>query len=252
MPKAMRDLADPLAPFPRASTALAAQRELRRRTDSKFILTRQGAVDLFPKLSSDYAILPAGSSLVASYRTLYFDTADLDFFHAARRGRRVRHKVRIRHYPDRRVTFLEVKKRRSGILTTKTWRERDYADNELDEEDQAFVAAETGVGRRVLPQAWTGFRRVMLLGLRTNERVTIDLGLRVEMGRFEKSFGDVAIVEVKQWPYSRATPVMAALRAGGWRAGWLSKYCAAIAVTHPNVRLNELKPGLRSLDRGAA
>jgi hypothetical protein len=32
---------------------------------------------------------------------------------AVRRGRRVRHKVRIRHYPDRRLTMFEVKTRRS-------------------------------------------------------------------------------------------------------------------------------------------
>jgi hypothetical protein len=92
----------------------------------------------------------------------------------------------------------------------------------------------------------------MLLGLWTNERVTIDLDLGVEMGPRKKSLPGVAIVEVKQWPYSRTTPVMSALRAAGWRAGWLSKYCAAIAFTHPGARFNDLLPGLRNLERGAA
>lgn len=248
----MREWEDLLGAFPMASPELSVHRELRRRTDSKFILTPDGAAALLPGLSKDYAVLSAGAELVASYRTLYFDTAHLDFFHAQRRGRRVRHKVRIRHYPDRSVTFLEVKKRRSDVLTTKVWREREYADNELTSEDQAFVESQTGIGRNVLPQDWTEFRRTTLLGLGTNERITIDLDLGVGMGPREKSFAGVAIVEVKQWPYSRTTPVLSALRAGGWRAGWLSKYCTAIAFTHPDVRVNELLPGLRNLERGAA
>lgn len=248
----MRDWERLLAPFQIASAELSVRRELRTRTDSKFILTPEGAASLLPALRADYAVLPAGTGLIASYRTLYFDTADLDLFQAQRRGRRVRQKVRIRHYPDRRMTLLEIKERRSEVLTTKIWREHEFSNDELSAEDQAFVGASTGIARSVLPQASTTFRRIMLLGLRTNERITIDLDLRVARGSFEKRFAGVAIVEVKQWPYSHTTPVMAALRAAGWRGGWLSKYCTAIAFTHPRLRVNNLLPGLRRLDRGAA
>jgi hypothetical protein len=241
-----------LAGFAVAPASLVADRELRRRTDSKFVLTPRAAGELLRGIGGDYAMLTTGNGPLAAYRTLYFDTPGLDLFHAQRRDRRIRHKVRIRHYPDRRLSFLEVKTRRSELETVKVARARDYDDDELSVDDQRFVRAHTSIAEPLVPQAWTDFRRLALLGISTHERITIDCDLEVRMGSRSKSFANVAIVEVKQWPYSRGTPMMSALRAGGWREGWLSKYCAAIAFLRPEVRCNRLLPGLRALERSAA
>jgi VTC domain len=224
---------------------------LRHRADVKFVVHPAAAAAVLPPLAGDYAVLAAGEALVASYRTLYFDTAALDFFHDQRRGKRVRHKVRIRHYPDRSVTLLEVKTRRNDLETAKVWREHGYGDSAMSAADQTFVEAHTATSRSLDPQVWTSFHRVTLLGLRTNERVTIDFDLEVSMGERRRVLPLIAIVEVKQWPVSRSTPVMSALRAAGWRPAWASKYCAAIALTRPDVRLNTLLPGLRGLERRA-
>lgn len=242
-----------LGRLPWATEELILERLLPRRSDSKFLMSPPAAAELvraLPRL--EYGLLPAGAEAFASYRTLYFDTAELDFFHDHRRGRRVRHKVRVRHYRDRRLTFLEVKTRRSELQTIKTRLEREYGDDELDAEGQGFVDLHTQIGRNVLPQAWTDFRRLMLFGVRTNERVTIDLDLVVGTAARSEPLGDIAVVEVKQWPYDHSTPVMSALRARGSRPGWLSKYCVAIARTRPDVVIHRLLPGLRALDRIAA
>jgi VTC domain-containing protein len=251
-PRSDSDLQVLLGRFAPAPPSLLAERELRRRTDSKFVLMPRLAGELLAAITDSYALLTNGNGALAEYRTLYFDTPALDLFHAQRRDRRVRHKVRIRHYPDRRLSLLEIKTRRSELETIKVVRERPYDDDELSADDRAFVLAHTGIGEPLVPQAWTDFRRLALLGVGTPERVTIDFDLEVGMGERRVSFGNVAIVEVKQWPYSRATPVMAALRAGGWRECWLSKYCAAIAFLRPDVRRNRLRPGLRALERSAA
>ncbi len=241
-----------LSHFPLAPPELLARRELRRRTDSKYVISTSAAADLITNLTADYAVLSAGSELVAMYRTLYFDTPELAFFHAHRRGRRVRHKVRIRHYLDRRISVLEVKSRRSDLLTTKIFRPREYSNNDLTADDQAFVRAQSGVSGDVVPQVWTRFRRLTFLGLRGNERVTVDLDLGVEMRGQRRILPSIAIVEIKQWPFCRSTPVMAALRALGERPCWASKYCAAIAWTRPNERRNTLLPGLAALERRVA
>lgn len=241
-----------LGRFRLATPELIGSRELRRRTDTKFLMSPASAAEVLLALAADYAVLAAGSELVASYDTLYFDTPQLDFFHAHRRGRRVRHKARIRHYPDRRLTTLEVKTRKSELRTTKTSREHAFGNSELSGDDQAFVGGRTGIDRSVVPQVWTHFRRITLVGTITNERVTIDLDFHVEMGGHGRPFTDLAIVEVKQWPFSRDTPVMTALRAAGRRPGWASKYCAAIAFTRPDVPMNRLLPGIRALERGNA
>src|SRR6267142_2447014 len=128
-----------LAPFASAPPDLVVRRELSRRADSKFVVPPAVAAELLTLLAGDYAVLAAGDGLVAWYRTLYFDTPELDFFNAQRRGRRVRHKVRIRHYPDRHVTRLEVKTRKSDLESAKICREHEYGDSAMSAADRAFV-----------------------------------------------------------------------------------------------------------------
>ena len=210
------------------------------------------ALDLLSGLTRDYAVLDANGELIASYDTLYFDTPGLDFFHSHRCGRRVRHKVRIRHYPDRRISFLDVKSRRSELQSTKICRAHEYGDNQMSPGDRAFVLQHTGAQRPVSAQVWTRFSRVTLLNFAGNERVTIDLDLRVDTETRSRSFGEIAILEVKQCPSSAQTPVMTALRSAGRRPGWASKYCVGIVSTRHGVRFNNLLPGFRALERGAA
>lgn len=225
---------------------------MRRRTESKFVMPVSAAAALLRALASDYAVLRAGSALVAAYRTLYFDTADLEFFHAHRCGRRVRHKVRIRHYPDRAVSFLEVKTRLSEDQATKARRPRPYDDSELGPDDVDFVRAHVAGERALYPQAWMDFRRLTLLGLQTEERVTIDLDLRVTTAWRTETLPDLAVVEIKQPRLDHGSVAMEALRRAGWREGWASKYCVAIALTRPDVRARRLLPELRALQGVAA
>jgi hypothetical protein len=234
--------------FPTATADLVALRELRCRSDTKFVLAPSAVAELLHRLWPHYALLPAAAGPFGSYQTLYFDTGQLDLFHAQRRGKRLRHKVRIRHYEDRQMTSLEVKTRSSDLRTFKTWRERPYGDNQLSPDDRAFIETQTGLSQPVVPQVWTRYRRLMLLGIHSNERISLDLDLRVEMGSRARSFDQLAILEVKQWPFCRSTPVMTALRAAGSHPAWAGKYCTGIAFTHPGVRLSGLRFGLRNLE----
>lgn len=246
-----------LAGFAHASADLLARRELRRRIDTKFVLSPRAAAEFAARLCGTHTVLTAGDELIATYRTLYFDTPDLQFFHEHRRGRRIRHKARIRHYPDRGLSMLEVKTRRSEMLTTKTWRAHDYGRDELSADDAGFVALHTGTDAALLPRVSTHFRRLTLLGIERDERVTIDLELCVERDGTRIPIEDVAIVEVKQWPFRRDTLALSALRAEGHRPSVVSKYCTSVAMTHPELRRNTLRErtllrGVRMLTRGDA
>ena len=236
-----------LAHYAVAEPDLARERELDCRADTKFALPLAAAASLLRGLRDHYVVLPAGGRLVAAYRTLYFDTAALDLYHAHRQARRVRHKVRIRHYPDRQLTTLEVKTRRNARHTTKVRRTRAFGDEQLTTADQAFVAECTGLDQPVLPQVTTDFRRVTLLSTRSNERVTIDVGLAFAAGETSRWESAVAIIEVKQWPFSRRTAAMSVLRRSGAPIG-MSKYCAAIALTHPAVPHRRFVAELRTLN----
>lgn len=230
--------------FPIATPELLAQRALQSRTDTKFLLSPSRLPDVLAGLGQCYAaVCPP-----ALYRSLYFDTRELAFFHAHRRGRRVRHKVRVRHVPDRRLSFLEIKTRRSDRLTSKLRVEHAFGDDTLSREDQVLAQSQCQLLESLEPRAWTEYERLTLLGLATDERVTIDTRIRFESDGVVKSLGDLVLVEIKQWPFSRCTPFMEALRAASIAPSSPSKYCLAIASTHSQLPHNRFLPTLRAIE----
>lgn len=233
-----------LAGFPGASKELLASRELLSRVDTKFALPAVELDEVLAGFGEHYGILRVASGSLATYRSLYFDTPDLQCFHDHRRGRRVRHKVRIRHYPDRELTFLEVKTKRNETVTDKHRLPMPYGADQLGPRELEFLRTRVnGMADRLAPEVWIGFRRITLIGLHTHERVTVDVDLDVD------GLDGLAIVEVKQSPFCVRTPVMRALIDAGHREGSMSKYVAALALTRPELRVNRLLPDLRSLER---
>lgn len=236
-----------LAGMPRAWAGLLNDREMQRRSESKFLMPQEAALRLASALRPACAVLPAGDALIASYQSLYFDTDDLSLFHAHRRGRRVRHKVRIRHYPDRQVSFLEVKLRRGEHDSLKVRRERDFGDSRLSHADRAFLDAQCGRHDDLRPQAWITYSRITLLALRSTERVTIDLHFAAYRAHARAELPHLAVVEVKQPRFDRRGVALRAVLDAGCRPGWASKYCTGVILTSPNVRANRLREHLRAL-----
>jgi hypothetical protein len=244
---APREVDAALASFPRATPELLAERALLRRIDLKYALDRDRLGPLLGALAAHYAVLPVGAGGVAISRNLYLDTPALRCFHDHRRGRRIRHKVRIRHYPDRELTFLEVKTKRGEALTDKRRRALDFAREALDPGDVAFVRAHAGaLADELAPAVRIDYRRVALFNPRFEERLTIDFAVEAAHRGVRVELGALAIVEIKRAPGGLPrTPAMHALAALGVRERALSKYCAAMALLDPAVRHNRLRPALR-------
>jgi hypothetical protein len=159
----------------------------------------------------------------------------------------VRHKVRIRHYPDRELSVLEVKSRRGEHHSAKVRRPREYGDSRLDADDLTFVREQCGPVDSLVPQAWIAYRRITLLGWQSPERVTLDLHLDVWRASGHGQLRRAVVVEVKQPRLDHHSEAMQRLRAAGCRPGWMSKYCTAIALTSPDVRANRLMNQMRQL-----
>lgn len=245
-------LASLVGGFGDASPQLLERRALLRRVDSKFAIAADRVHELVPRLAADYAALRVlGGGAIAVYRSLYFDTPDLRCFHDHRRGRRIRHKVRIRHYPDRRLSFLEIKTRRSELVIDKRRLPIAFGQDGLGRSERAFLSTHVGdLADQLRPQLWIDYRRIALIGTRTHERVTIDVELAAGgLDGARRGLGPAAVIEVKQAPRSVHTPVMRALFASGLREGSLSKYITAVALLRPEVRRNRLLPALRAGER---
>lgn len=239
-------LARTLAEFALATPALLADRHLLRRADTKFVLSPHAVAGILAGVADAYAVVPVGDDHLATYANIYFDTSDLQCFHDHRRGRRHRHKIRIRSYVDRRLAFIEVKSRRNEVQTDKARLQIPYGTDALDPALRAFVARHCSFDDLV-PAVAIDYRRIMLAGLATEERVTIDLGITVDRDA-GLAVGAVAIVEVKQPTRSFATPIMRAIREAGHAPCSVSKYVMALAP-RPTVRANRFLPSLRRLER---
>lgn len=202
-------------------------------------------------LEQHYVALTVPSGNIALYHSLYFDTADLRCFHDHRRGRRLRHKVRIRHYPDRELTYLEIKTKRNDVITDKARTKLEHGREELGARELAFLRERLPFAPETLvPMMRMTFRRLSLLGLGSSERVTLDTELAVdERNGVRRDFGDLAIIEIKQSPFCVRTPVMRALATAGLREQSMSKYTIATALLHPELRQNRLLPDVRAIER---
>lgn len=234
--------------YPLASADLLSARALLRRTDTKFVAAGGIIGELLHALRGRYAVLPAGDVLIATYRTLYYDTADLQCFHDHRRGRRVRHKVRVRHYDDRKVSFLEVKSRRNAATTEKARRQVPFTQEDLLEEGRGFIRGHSGIVKPFVATCRVDYRRIMLLARDVDERVTIDTGLTVHGGDQSIALPPWIIIEVKQGPGSRGSAMAQAARRLRLRPRSMSKYCLGIQVLFPEATRSRVSSQLR-LDR---
>ena len=221
--------------FERATKALIDRRELLRRTDRKLLLPALDIPALLEPLAGRYALLHGGVTTFSPYSTLYFDTDDLRCWHDHRKGRRLRHKIRIRHYHDRKLTYLEVKSRRSDLVSFKHRLQLPFGVATMGPSELSFVASHTGFAPETLrPMVWIDYQRATLIGLEHTERLTIDLDVRCapagDPTAVDTSVADIAFVEVKQAPIKMSTPVMRIVRERGLRAASVSKYCTAVAA----------------------
>lgn len=243
----LTDVSRALARFETATAAEIATRALLSRIDYKYIAPASEVATLVAELADHYVVLPVGSDHIATYRNLYFDTPERRSYHDHRCGRRVRCKVRIRSYPDRQLSFLELKARRNDQWTEKTRRAVAQASAALSRDDRGFLATGCTYTAELSPALEIDYRRVGLLNRTNQERVTLDFALAMRFADRHAEFPAAAIIEIKQ-PGRIMSPVVAALRARGWRPQSISKYAAGIALTH-SVPCNRFLPALRALER---
>ncbi|MFT6398195.1 MAG: hypothetical protein ACJAYU_002951 [Bradymonadia bacterium] len=241
--------AEILAEFDVATPELLAARSLQKRVDAKFIATRADLPQLLSLLRPDFHVVLSSGSTWATYETRYFDTSDLALFEAHRRGARPRHKVRIRHYVERNLCFLETKTKDRYSVTTKHRFPRASRNFEFGPDDTAAVLDAIGQTEPLAPSVELVFPRVTLVGVNYSERLTIDLGLNAHSTDGGISFPDVMVVEIKQPRFDARSPGRRALRQMSIRAHRISKYCVSLAAITPRKGYGVFRPTIRELHR---
>jgi hypothetical protein len=239
-----------LTTFERVPVELLARRQLLQRVDTKFVLSRSWLPELLSELRGGYQLLFAAEHTSARYLTEYYDTPGYDLFHAHRRGKRLRYKVRVRHYPERALSYLEVKAK-SAVRGTSKWRRPlGYLCGRLSATDVAFIDDTTPLaGGSLSPVLSNQFRRITLVGVDWAERVTFDVDVQFQNEAGSSKLEGALIAEVKQARLARQSPILRALARRRIRPASASKYCIGSVLLHPELRDQRVRRTLRGLER---
>ncbi len=242
-------LAQGLRQFTAVGLAEIETLALLKRRDTKYVLPAWRLVALLEALYEDYALLEIEGVRCHPYQTLYLDTPDLALFRMHHNGRRKRYKVRCRSYLATDRSFLEIKLHTRKRTTCKVRRELVRPLTRLTPQARAFVARQLagqfGELPELIPTLGNDFRRITLASERHQERLTLDLGLRLWSERGAVGLSGVVIAEIKQARPCRDAPFVRQMRAWGQRPTSLSKYCLGISLLWPQERHNLFSRQLR-------
>jgi len=171
---------------------------LLNRVDTKFLMTGAQLLEILPSLASQYRVLDVQGRRVHQYRTLYFDTPDLDLYRMHNSSRAVRHKVRSRAYVDSGLSFFEIKSKTSSHRTVKHRLATSELATDMTAETGAFVMANLGpLGESLQPTLSNDFFRVTLMDKRQTERLTLDLNIQFDCDGRTAVLPGIVIAELK-------------------------------------------------------
>jgi hypothetical protein len=236
---------------------LVARAGLQTRVDTKFIVYPSVLAALVRHLRDEVDVLEIDGLRQFRYASTYFDTATWRTYRDHVQGRRLRFKARTRHYVDADLCMFEVKlegaRGSTEKLRTPHAPEQSHTLTPSARAHLVAVLAEAGIRppEPLEPSLLTTYRRTTLVHASRPVRLTIDADLTCsgEPGT-ATALTDRVLLEVKTT--SERDPVLRAIQRLGVRPLAVSKYCAGVALLHPEVPRHPWAAVLREHFAGAA
>jgi len=220
------------------------------RTDTKFVLPLKLGLQALTAMQNHYEVLEIDDQRLQPYNTLYFDTPAYYFYYAHLRSCTDRYKLRVRTYLVNDLTFLEIKRRTNKGRTVK---ERIQIDNfwpVLDSDAISWAVERLpGAAWPLEPVLNNRFYRLLLVNPDQAERITLDFGLQFSDRVHKKDLGPVVVAEVKRKSNHAESLFINWLHAAHQRPSSFSKYCLGMALLHPELKTNRIKPNLLQLQK---
>lgn len=249
-----------VACFAPISLAEMGSVKLMNRIDTKYVVPKILLPAILHAAIDDYFVQEIDSKRVASYDTMYYDTATLDMYLRHHNRQLVRQKIRVRNYVDTQQTFLEVKRKNNKGRTKKKRVEVPGFDIQSDTFGiskkgtwtvEQFIAQKSNYRwAELIPHLRTKFRRITLVNKAMTERLTIDFDLGWEnvITNKNSSYDRLAIIELKQdgHLHSLMTNIMLNLRIHPMK---ISKYCIGTVLTSPGLKHNRFKTKLCRINK---
>jgi hypothetical protein len=217
---------------------------LMNRSDTKFILPKCQISIILQAVLSDYTILEINQNRVMTYNSLYYDTPDTLFYKWHHNEKNNRLKIRIRNYVESKIHFLEVKRKNGKGVTKKSRIPIDGFQNILSPKSLDFIKDTTTHVFSLKPVLENKFNRITLVSKFHKERATIDFNLSFKNNDNEKSFDNLAIIEIKQEGVNRNSPIYKSLKKLHILPNSISKYCLGLISLYKDLKYNAFKPQL--------
>jgi hypothetical protein len=219
---------------------LVAHAGLQTRVDTKFIVYPSVLTALVRHLGDEVRVLEIDGLRQFRYASTYFDTEQWRTYRDHVQGRRLRFKARTRHYVDSDLCMFEVKlegvRGSTEKLRTPHAAERSHTltPSALAHLDAVLERAGIRPAGSLEPVLLTAYRRTTLVHASRPVRLTIDADLACsgEPGTVT-ALADRVLLEVKTT--TERDPVLRAIQRLGVRPLSVSKYCAGVALLHPEV-----------------
>lgn len=248
------DITESLARFdPISLDDLNGKAAMLERLDNKYVVPAGALLPALGNLARHFDVLEIGGKRAFTYATRYYDDSQLRGYHDHHQGRRKRCKVRIRDYVDAGFSYLEVKLKDRRSVTVKKRLRLASGQQGLDAAGEGFVrdcygnlyGAEfgSGLGQVIAME----YQRITLVAREGGERMTIDAGLRFQLGGSETPVGEgLFIIETKS---ARGNGLADRILRDVHMhpTARCSKYCVGMAATGQVTRINRFLPVLRRL-----
>lgn len=223
--------------------------KLQDRVDTKYVFAESSLPVVLEAMLPDYRLLEVDGKRGTDYRSLYFDTADLQDYKAHHNKRNFRRKVRFREYLGSELVFLEVKRKTGRGRTDKKRIQVDAIPDQLSAEQAAFVARSSRSDLPLQASLWNFFTRYTFVNKHRPERLTMDVDLRYSDAGSTNTLGGIVIAELKQERADRTSPFVRIMRAHRVPASGMSKYCIGMLLLGKNVKYNAFKEVLLKLEK---
>lgn len=222
---------------------------LMKRTDTKYLIHVKLLASILDDLQKEYQVLEVDTKRIMNYSSVYFDTPEFKFYFDHHNGKANRTKIRQRKYVDSGLTFLEIKQKNGKGETNKSRIEISDFELDLSKKSNAFILETTSKKFNLQPSLWNRFKRITLVNLKDNERVTIDLHLTYSMNDLEKTYHNLVVIEVKQHRFDRKSMFVKTLKKNSYNPYSISKYCIGIVNLYPHLKYNLFKRKLLKINK---
>jgi hypothetical protein len=217
---------------------------LQNRIDKKYVLHMARLPELLEQVVKDYFVLQIGTNRIFTYKTIYYDTPDFQFFRDHHNGLTNRIKVRCRQYLETRDIFFEIKRKYQGTRTDKYRKSIEKFLTSPGEEEYAQIRARYSKHdvQNLCITLQNMFYRITLVSKKMNERATIDFFISFSNEKKEVALSDIAIIEVKQGKYDDKSAIVQLLKRNRIFPGSISKYSYGLLMLEKGVKYNAFKP----------